>query len=157
MALSAGRPDTLGVRMKVAVWVAAILAVLFVVPSTFAEDPIGRVSLGGSGGLSTYLLSDVNDRISIGNDWLREKGWTTVDQLGQGWTFWADLKIPVPMVDDFFVTGGYGVSSGSAGGLDYNELITSEVSQEAYHVRLLYVLPFRPQEDVRLFSVAGRC
>ncbi|MBD3235727.1 MAG: outer membrane beta-barrel protein [Candidatus Eisenbacteria bacterium] len=147
--------DTLGVRMKVAVPVAATLAVLFLVPSACAEDPIGRISLGGSGGYSTYQLSDVNDRISIGNQWLRDQGWKTIDELSHGWTFWFDVKIPVPLLSQFFVTGGYGVSSGSAGGLDYNELITVDVSQETYHARLLYVLPFRPQEDVRLFFGGG--
>lgn len=141
--------------MRVAVWVAVALAVLLVVPAPFAEDPIGRISLGGSGGFSTYQLSDVNDRVGLGNDWLREQGWTTIDQLKNGWTFWADLKIPVPMIADLFVTGGYGVSSGSTGGPDSNELITIDVSQEAYHARLLYVLPLRPHEDVRLFFGGG--
>jgi len=141
--------------MRVATWV-AVAALVFAVSAARAEDPIGRISLGGSGGLSTYALSDVNERIDAGNRFLAdERDWTTVDPLRRGWTFWADLKLPVPMLDFLFVTGGYGVSSGSSTGPDYNELITTSVSQEAYHARVLYLLPFRPQEDTRLFAGGG--
>jgi opacity protein-like surface antigen len=133
----------------------AVGSFLLIGPAPEAEDPIGRISLGGSGGYSSYQLSDVNDRVKVGNDFLDERGWTSMDQLGFGWSFWADIMFPVPRLDFLFISGGYGTTSGSTGGLDYNELITVAVSQKAYHARLLYVLPFRFHENIRLFVGGG--
>ncbi len=142
--------------MRASVFIGTLMAVLLIAPSLQAEDPIGWVSLGGSAGISSYALGDVNQRIDgDGNRFIREKGWTLLDPLKSGWTFWGDVKVQIPWADFLFVGGGYGVSSGSSGGKDYNELITVEASQKAYHARLLYALPFRFHDDVRLFVGGG--
>jgi hypothetical protein len=124
--------------------------------ATRAEDPVGWLSIGGNAGLSGFKLDDVNKRIQgAGDAFIAEKGWTSLDPIGSGWTFWADAKIPVPMTRSFFLTGGYGVSSGSSGGKDYNELITVKAQQKAYHARVLYALPWRFNRNVRLFVGGG--
>jgi hypothetical protein len=124
--------------------------------ATRAEDPVGWLSIGGNAGLSGFKLDDVNKRIQgAGDAFIAEKGWTALDPISSGWTFWADAKIPVPMTRSFFVTGGYGVSTGSSGGKDYNELITVKAKQKAYHARVLYVVPWRFNRNVRLFVGGG--
>lgn len=143
-----------GGGMKVAFGIAAVLAIL-AVGAAHAADPIGRISLGGSAGLSTYALSDVNHRIAVGNEWLDTKGWRTLDPIDFGWSFWGDIKAQVPMLEDFFISGGYGVSSGESEGPDSNELLTVGVSQSMMFARLLYVLPYRFHRDVRLFVGGG--
>lgn len=154
--------------MRVSRWAWWLVAVLLCAPASRADDPIGRFSLGASGGYSTYALSSVNDRIEgAGNDWLEEeKDWNTLDPLNHGWTFWADLQVPLPLDRigvtevfgiplDFLVTGGYGFTSGLSGGQDYNELIEVKAEQTAVHARLMYILPWRFHEDVRLFAGGG--
>jgi hypothetical protein len=140
--------------MKSATRTLAVLALL-AIPIAHAADPIGQISIGGSAGISSYGLSDVNERIAAGNDWLNMKGWRTIEQIDYGWTFWSDVKFRVPTLDWLFLSAGYGVSSGSSQGPDSNELITVKVSQEAFHGRALYVLPFRFHRDVRLFVGGG--
>lgn len=156
--------------MKLSQWVVMFGALWMLCPVAGADDPIGRISFGASGGFSSYALDTINERISgAGNDFLLEKGWSTIDELGSGWTFWADLRIPLPLGEfelpipftgarlpvELSVGGGYGVSSGATGGDDYNELIEVEVSQSAYHARLFYTLPFRIQENTRMFLAGG--
>ncbi len=153
--------------MRVLRWTWWMVAILLCVPGSRGDDPIGRISLGASGGFSTYALGKVNDRIETqGNNWLEEKDWHELDPLKHGWTFWADLKVPVPLdlvgvrevlgiPLDFYLSGGYGVSSGTSGGQDYNELIEVKGEQTAVHGRLLYVLPWRFQEDTRIFVGGG--
>ncbi len=155
--------------MKLSIWVVLLGAMTFICPLAGADDPIGRFSLGGSGGYSGYALDTINDRIvGSGNEFLDDQGWSTVDRLTYGWSFWADLRIPLPLGEfslplpfgaslpmEFSVGGGLGISSGSTGGKDYNELININLSQSAYHARLFYTLPFRPQEDTRLFLAGG--
>ncbi|MBM3317876.1 MAG: outer membrane beta-barrel protein [Candidatus Eisenbacteria bacterium] len=153
--------------MRWAFWLGLWAVVLWMgaAPAT-AEDPIGRISLGGSGGFSSYLLSDLNSRIANqGNHYLsRERGvepLQTVSPLKElsplefGWTFWADLKVPVPFVDFLFLSGGYGSSSGATEGPDVDDILRIEARQTAFHARLLYVPPFRFQEDTRLFIGGG--
>ncbi len=156
--------------MKLSQWVVIFGALWVLCPVAGADDPIGRISFGASGGFSSYALDAVNERISgAGNDFLLEKGWSTIDQLNHGWTFWSDLRIPIPLGEfelpvpfiggslpvELSVGGGYGVSMGTSGGDDYNELIEVEVSQTAYHARLFYTLPFRVQENTRMFLAGG--
>ncbi|MCK4303035.1 MAG: hypothetical protein KAY24_02215 [Candidatus Eisenbacteria sp.] len=158
--------------MKCAHWLCLMLTgvLLASVPASWADDPIGRMSLGASGGMSFYALGDVNDRIEgDGNDFLLQKGWTLLDPLNFGWSFWADFKIQLPLGEmeipipltgarlplDLFVGGGYGVSSGMSGGADYNELIEIEAAQEAFHLRLLYAIPYRLAENMRFFLAGG--
>jgi hypothetical protein len=132
--------------------------VFLAVPATRAEDPVGWLSIGGNAGLSGFKLGDVNRRITgAGNEFLQDptRAWTPMDEIRSGWTFWADAKIPVPMTRSFFLSGGYGVSSGSSGGKDYNELITVKARQKAYHARVLYVIPWRFNRNVRLFAGGG--
>jgi hypothetical protein len=148
-------------------WAWWLVAVLLCVPGSWADDPIGRISFGASGGYSTYALGKVNDRIeNQGNQWLREQDWHTLDPLRHGWTFWADLKVPVPLgllglheafgiPLNFYLSGGYDHSSGKSGGQDYNELIEVKAEQTSVHARLLYALPWRFQEDTRIFIGGG--
>jgi hypothetical protein len=129
---------------------------LLAVAVAHGEDPIGVVSIGGSAGMSGYALGDVNRRIEgPGDEFIDERGWTPLDPIQFGWTFIGDVKFPVPMTRSFFVSAGYGVSSGNSGGRDYNELLSVDVSQTAYHARLLYALPWRFQRNVRLFVSGG--
>ncbi len=124
--------------------------------ATRAEDPVGWLSIGGNAGLSGLRLNDVNARIrGAGDAFIAEKGWSQLDEIHTGWTFWADAKIPVPMTRSFFVTGGYGITTGKSGGEDYNELIEVKAKQKAYHARVLYVVPWRFNRNVRLFVGGG--
>jgi len=153
--------------MRVLGWTWWIVAVLLCVPGSWADDPIGRIGIGASGGYSTYALGKANDCIeNQGNAWLAEKAWNKLDPLKHGWTFWADVMVPVPLgligvreafgiPLDFYLSGGYGVSSGTSGGQDYNELIEVTGEQTAIHARLLYALPWRFQEDTRIFVGGG--
>ncbi|MBP7669052.1 MAG: outer membrane beta-barrel protein [Candidatus Eisenbacteria bacterium] len=145
--------------MKAAIGISVLAAMVLMTASAGAEDPIGRLSLGGSVGYSSYALSKVNDRINgPGNEFLEEvhlPGLTGMDPIDFGWTFWADVKYQLPFFRSFFVTGGYGVSSGNSDSPDMDNKLTVEVSQEALHVRLLYVPPIRIQEDTRLFVGGG--
>ncbi|MFH1144832.1 MAG: outer membrane beta-barrel protein [Candidatus Eisenbacteria bacterium] len=145
--------------MKAAIGLGVVAALCVLPSSGRAEDPIGRISLGGSAGLSTYGLADVNDRIAdAGNRFLEVdhlpplKGLETIDI---GWTFWSDVKIAVPFLSSFFISGGYGVSSGGVDSPDMDNKIEVSASQKAMHVRLLYTPPFRIQEDTRLFVGGG--
>ncbi len=153
--------------MRVSRWAWWLVAILLCVPATRADDPIGRISFGVSGGYSTYGLSAVNDRIeNEGNQWLDEKAWNQLDAMKNGWTFWGDFKVPVPLdmvgVKELygiplklFLSAGYGYSSGKTGGDDYNELIEVKAEQTAMHFRLLYVVPWRFHSDVRIFAGGG--
>ncbi len=153
--------------MRLSRWAWMLGLVLLCATAVRADDPIGRFSFGGSGGFSTYALESINDRIrNQGNHWLDEKGWNQVDPLEHGWSFWGDLKFRLPLdwigVEEafgvpleFFATGGFGISSGTTGGRDYNELIEVQVDQTAAHARLLYVVPWRFHEDVRIFFGGG--
>jgi len=137
-----------------------VLAALALVPAPgWAEDPIGRFSLGGSVGYSSYGLGDVNERISgVGNRYLEVEHvppLTGLEKITFGWTFWGDLKTELPFLDGFFVSGGYGVSSGNTESPDMDNKLRVAVSQEAFHVRLLYVPPWRFHEDTRLFVGGG--
>ncbi len=120
-----------------------------------AEDPIGHISLGGSAGYSAYALGDVRTRMDAGNTLLASRHWATLDPLKRGWTFWADGKIPVPFLNSLFLEGGYGVSSGESKGPDIEKQLSVSVLQKAWHGRLLWVLPWRFQEDTRLFVGGG--
>jgi hypothetical protein len=131
-------------------------AILLALPAAMAEDPVGWLSLGGSGGISGYALGDVNRRIEgAGNAFTAERGWTPLSPIRFGWTFFADAKVPVPYLRSVFLTAGYGVSSGSTSGPDSNELLEVGVKQKALHARLLYALPWRFHKDVRLFVGGG--
>jgi hypothetical protein len=168
--VAAGDSGLPGGIMRFARWLVVVGALLAILPKAHADDPIGRISIGGSGGISFYGLKDVNDRIEgDGNDFLSSLDWTELDALRLGWAFWGDLKvklplgdleIPVPFTDsrlpvDLYLGGGVGTSSGVTGGKDYNELIEVEAAQQAFHIRLLYALPWRIQEDTRLFVGGG--
>ena len=135
-----------------------------------ADDPIGRYSFGGSAGWSSYAMGTVNDRLEgDGRDFLDGKNWEPLDSFSHGWTFWSDLRIPLPLGEmsipvpfmnqrlplEFSLAGGVGKSSGSTHGPDTNELLEVEATQSFYHVRLLYTIPWRPAEDVRLFLGGG--
>ena len=156
--------------MRRGLWVVLIALLVACAPVSRADDPIGRISLGVSGGYSTYNLEQVNNRITgAGNAFLKEKDWSSLDALKGGWTFWGDLRLPIPLGDlalplpfttyrlplEFSLSGGYGYSSGSTGGKDYNELIDVKIKQEAIHVRLLYTMPFRFHDNVKLFLAGG--
>jgi len=141
---------------SVVCWALSAIVALLAVTAARGEDPVGVISIGGSAGVSGYALGDVNRRIQgPGDAFIREHGWTPLDPIRFGWTFLGDVKYPVPMTRSFFVTAGYGLSSGSSGGRDYNELLSVDVSQTAYHARLLYVLPWRFHRNVRLFAGGG--
>jgi opacity protein-like surface antigen len=141
---------------SVVCWALSAVVMLLAVAAVHGEDPVGVISLGGSAGMSGYGLGDVNRRIQgPGAEFVNERGWTPLDPIRFGWTFLGDVKYPVPMTRSFFVSAGYGVSSGSSGGRDYNELLSVDVSQTAYHARLLYVLPWRFHRNVRLFVDGG--
>jgi hypothetical protein len=139
------------------VWLApGLIALLLAAPTVHGEDPIGWLSIGGNAGISGYALNDVNQRIQgPGDEFIREKGWTQLEPISFGWTFLGELKFPVPLTRSFFVSAGYGVSSGNTGGQDYNELLSVSVRQKAYHARLLYTLPWRFHRNVRLFVGGG--
>jgi len=145
--------------MKAAGWLGLGVALLVLVASARADDPIGRISLGASTGYASYALGDVNDRISgVGNQFLTVEHvpiLTGMDEVKFGWDFLADLKVPVPYLESFFVSGGYGVSSGGKQSPDMDNKLNIDVSQECFHVRLLYTPPFRLQEDVRFFVGGG--
>jgi len=145
--------------MRTICWLGVAMALTLSGAAAWAEDPIGRISLGGSAGFSSFALADVNDRIlNEGNHFLKEEHMPrlrTLDDIDFGWTFWGDLKIPVPFLDAFFLSGGYGFSTGKTESPDMDNKIEVEVRQEAYHVRLLYTPPFRFHEDVRLFVGGG--
>jgi hypothetical protein len=104
----------------------------------------------------------------MGNDWLADplRDWSPLEHLTYGWTFWGDVRVPVPLswvgVEElygvpleFFLSAGYSSSSGTTGGRDYNELIEVETTQEAYLLRLYYVVPWKFLDDVRLFAGGG--
>ncbi|MCK4414533.1 MAG: outer membrane beta-barrel protein [Candidatus Eisenbacteria sp.] len=145
--------------MRTLRWLGVAAALMLSGPSVLAEDPIGRISLGGSGGFSTYALGDINGRIqNEGNHFLKDLHQPRLrglEAIGLGWTFWGDLKLPVPFFESFFLTGGFGVSSGKTESPDMDNYIEVAVRQEAYHLRLLYTLPFRFHENVRLFVGGG--
>jgi len=145
--------------MRAAIWMGVLVLAGSLSAPAWADDPIGRLSLGGSGGFSDYGLADLNDRIEgVGNEFLEEEHRPRLrglDPLERGWTFWADVKLPVPLLPFFFVSGGYGVSSGKTDGPDVDNVLEVEAAQETFHLRLLYVLPFRFQEDTRLFVGGG--
>lgn len=152
--------------MRWAFWLGTVVLLIGMGTAARAEDPIGRISLGVSGGISDYLLKDVNSRLeNEGNHYLVEERGTgdlaevsplkALSPLEFGWTFWADLKAPVPFVDFLYLSAGYGISSGSSDGPDVDNVLEIKASQRAYHLRLLYVLPFRFQEDTRLFFGGG--
>ncbi len=147
-----------------------VLALLSVVSISQADDPIGRISFGASGGFSSYALESVNSRISHdGSDFLDLKGWEPIDNFKHGWTFWTDLRIPLPLGEmtmplpltsyrlpvELSIAGGIGTSSGATTGPSSNELLEIEGKQSYYHARLLYTLPFRPMEDMRIFIGGG--
>lgn len=145
--------------MRAAFWLGAAVLALGFSTAAWAADPIGRISFGGSGGISGYALGDVNDRIqNAGNRFLEvthQPPLRGLDRLGYGWTFWADVKVPVPMVHSFYLSGGYGVSSGGTQGPDVDNILTVDASQAAYHARLLYLIPWRLQQSTRLFVGGG--
>jgi hypothetical protein len=145
--------------MRAAFWLGAAVLALGLSTAAWAADPIGRISFGGSGGISGFALGDVNDRIqNAGNRFLEvthQPPLRGLDRLSYGWTFWADVKMPVPMLRSFYLTGGYGVSSGGTQGPDVDNILTVDAKQTAYHMRLLYLVPFRLQQSTRLFVGGG--
>jgi hypothetical protein len=145
--------------MRVAFWLGVVSVTLGLAGSASAEDPIGRISVGASGGISDYLLADINDRITNqGNTFLEVDHLPPLrglDRLDFGWAFWADAKFQLPMLPFLFVSAGYGTSSGSTQSPDVDNVLKVEVSQRASHLRVLYVLPFRFQKDTRLFLGGG--
>ncbi len=156
--------------MRLGQWVVLLGVLVACVPGSRADDPIGWASFGGSGGFSSYVMSDVNDRINgDGNRFLEDKAWKKLDAIGHGWTFWGELKIPLPLGDlelpipftdaglpmEFFISGGYSHSSGNTGGPDSNELLEVETREKAFFMRLLYTVPYRFHNDIRLFITGG--
>ena len=145
--------------MKAARWLGFGVALVTLVASARADDPIGRFSLGASTGFATYALGDVNDRIrGEGNEFLEVTHLpplTGLDKITQGWDFWADLKIPVPYFRSFFISGGYGISSGGTESPDMDNKLNVDVSQKAFHIRLLYTPSFRLQKKTRFFIGGG--
>jgi len=153
--------------MRVRLGLVSLGLLLAIAPATWADDPIGRISFGGSAGFSSYTLESVNDRLNDhGNPWLEEQDWSTLDQLKHGWTFWGEVKFPLPLGMlglyevagiplELYATGGYLFSSGTTGGKDYNELIEVIAEQESFNFRLLYALPWRFHDDIRLFVGGG--
>jgi hypothetical protein len=159
--------------MRLGQWVVvigALVALVGIGSIAKADDPIGRISFGGSAGWSSLAMGDVNDRITgDGRDFLDRKDWEPLDRLSHGWTFWSDLRVPLPLGEmsvnvpfinkrlplEFSLAGGIGTCSGSTTGPDTNELLEVEAQQNYYHARLLYTVPWRPAEDSRLFLAGG--
>lgn len=159
--------------MRLGQWVVVICALVALVgidSIARADDPIGRISFGGSAGWSSLAMKDVNAQIEgDGRDFLDRKDWEPLDPVSHGWTFWSDLRLPLPLGErsvnvpfinrrlplEFSVAGGIGTCSGSTSGPDTNELLEIEAKQNFYHLRLLYTVPWRPAEDSRIFLGAG--
>lgn len=114
----------------------------------WAQDPLGRVSIGGNAAGGVFALGDVNDRIDQANsDYLRARGWKTLGSADIGFGFAGDLRARV-----------YGPLSLSIGGgtltatteLDFDEVISVNPTATFLQARVDYDLPWRPLPKVRL-------
>ena len=119
----------------------------------FAEDPVGRISLGINLGASYLTMGDVNDEVNRGNrDLFSEPNWKPMEDLALGFSFRADLKAAVK--DPFFISLGRGNIRGHTG-VAFNRVIDVDASTTVYYGRLLWAIPWRPMENGRFFLGGG--
>jgi hypothetical protein len=114
-----------------------------------AQTPKGRVSITGQVGGCIPALSDVNKDIRLGNEALRRYGWSSMDQIGVGYTFTADLRARV--FGPFALSLGIGKSSAHTD-INFDEIISVKPKMDFYHARIFYDLPvkLRPRMFLRV-------
>jgi hypothetical protein len=124
-----------------------ILVLVAAAAAAYAQAPKGRVSLTAQVGGCLPSLSDVNKDIRLGNQALTRYGWSTVDEIGFGYTFTGDLRARVygPL------TLSLGVGRTFAGSnINFDEVISVTARASFYHVRAFYDLPFKPMPKMTL-------
>lgn len=119
----------------------ASIALLTTASISLSEDPIDRFSLTGQVGITGLAMGQVNDQIDEGNGFLRQRGWTQLDNLGYGYNFAWNLRARVRGPLSVSLGGGQVIGETS---LDFDEVISVEPSVRLYSLRLDYELPFRP-------------
>jgi hypothetical protein len=135
----------------------AIAAVLLTASSGWfgsgglAYDPTARVSLAGQVGLGGLQMGDVNHEIRDGNRYLTAQSWTTLKEIHTGFNFAGDLR--AQLTPRWSISIGGGRTTGKSK-VDFDQVIEVRPYAHFFHARLLYHLPFRPTQNVRL-AVGG--
>jgi hypothetical protein len=140
------------VRWGVRVGAAAILVLQCWTGPGLGLDPVGRVAISGNLALAGWAMGDVDREIRRGNEVLRHEGVTTLDPLSFGFDFLADFQAPVK--HPFYLSLGLGRLRGHTGKA-FNKVIDIEARTGIAYARLMWMLPWRPLEDVRIFLGGG--
>ncbi len=105
---------------------------------TRAAEPRARVSLAGTIGVSSYSMSDVNNRIDAGNQYLKEQGWDQLGDLKSGYNFTGDLRIR--LTGPFSLSLGAGTTSGRSR-KEFDQIFTVDSKTPFYQAAAVYRLP----------------
>ena len=128
------------------------LCLVFGSESADAYDPTARLSMAGSFGLSRPAMSDVNDRLSLGNVYMAEQDWIAIDEVHSLFTMGYDIRREI--FGNWMLSLGGGSLTGSRG-VDFDEVITVEPTTSFFQALAVYRLPWRPSESLRMAAVGG--
>lgn len=129
-----------------------VLVLAAVAATAQAQAPKGRVSITGQVGGCIPALSDVNRDIRLGNEALGRYGWSSMDQIGVGYTFTADLRARV--YGPLALSLGVGKTIAHTN-IDFDEVISVKPKVDFYHLRVFYDLPVKPMPRMFLRVGAG--
>jgi len=128
-------------------------ALVFLVPGAASgADPIARFSVSGQAGGALFDPSDVNAGIREGNRFLSHRQFKTLDEITYGFNFTLDVRAKITNSIAASLGGG---TVFAQTGVDFDEVIDVEPSVSFYHVRLTYLLPWRPMPSMMLHLGAG--
>jgi hypothetical protein len=117
-----------------------------------AQAPKGRVSITGEVGGCLPILDDVNRAIRLGNEAIDHYGWSSIDEIGVGYTFTADLR--ARCYGPLSLSVGVGQSFAETG-IDFDQVITIKPRTDFYHVLAFYDIPYKPTPKTFLRVGAG--
>jgi len=120
-----------------------------------AADPVGKLSVGGQFGFSSYGMSQVNAGISRGSAIVEQNAtttWTTPDHLHHGLDFMGDANYDVTKT--IRIGLNYGRTSGTTK-VDYVEVMSVEAKTTTLTPRVYYRLPWRPFENMTFRAFGG--
>jgi hypothetical protein len=148
------------------IWVAGGLAALLLslAGPSLGADPSKRFAVTGQAGMGGLRMTDVNGKISDGNRWLEEKGWTTMDPVRLGFDFkWAVsarlLGGPKPGLSMGSTPSAFSISAGGGSlqgrsKLDFDQVITVKPTARYYDFQAVYQIPYRFNPAV-ILSIGG--
>jgi len=117
-----------------------------------AYDPTARISIAGTAGLSLPSMSDVNDRIGLGNAYMAEQDWISIDEFQSLFSMGYEIRGDVS--GNWMLALGGGQVFGNRG-VDFDEVIDIEPTASVLNANVIYRLPWRPTESIRLAAGAG--